>query len=140
MGRAADRGGNEISVDFLGEYESCARGQARDLHEVWDRSILERAGERWPEAGRRLHRAIKAEDADTWLRAGVLDWANESFRLCESFVYDLPPTSRRCGRDVRRIDRAYYRRALAISRTRLQQAGVRIADALDRAARGLPLR
>lgn len=136
VGRAADRGGNEIAVDFLGDFGSCRRGKERDLHEVWDRTFLERAGDRWPQAAERLAKAISPAQAATWSSTDILAWANESYRLCESFVYDLPRSVRHCGqRRYARIDEHYSRKALRISRERLQQAGVRLAHVIDLAAR-----
>jgi hypothetical protein len=137
VGRGEDRGGNEIPVDFLGDHGSCRSGGERDLHEIWDRHILARAGDRWPQAARRLHRSIRAADAAAWADTGILGWANESFQLCESFVYTFPTRVRRCGnRRFAPIDERYYERALQLSRVRLQQAGVRLAHVIDLAARG----
>lgn len=136
VGRAADRGGNEIPVDFLGDHGSCRRGKERDLHEVWDRTILERAGDRWPEAAQRLAAEISPAQAEAWSSTDILAWANESYRLCESFVYELPRSVRHCGqRRYAVIDERYSRKALRLSRERLQQAGVRLAHVIDLAAR-----
>lgn len=137
VGRPDDRGGNEIAVDFLGDHGRCRRGAERDLHEVWDRHILARAGERGPAAARRLAAAVPAGSAAAWQNTDVLAWANESFALCGAVVYALPGSVARCGgRQFARIDEAYYARAVDVSRTRLQQAGVRLAHVIDLAARG----
>lgn len=137
VGRREDRGGNTLPVDYFGDFGRCGARKERNLHQVWDRSILERAGFRWPEAARALHRDIDADSARNWADTNFLGWANESFQLCETFVYAIPETVARChGRRFGLIDQSYNDRALAITRERLQRAGVRLAHILDLAARG----
>ena len=126
-GRSKDRGGNEIDVSFFGDRGS--RKRRLDLHDIWDYSILERGGVKWPESGQRLASAISEEDAHEWTDADPALWANESHRICDDFVY---PSLPRSGK----IRNAYWREAFEISTRRLQQTGVRLAHVLDELAAG----
>lgn len=137
-GRAQDRGGNSILVDFFGDYGSCeTRGRKRplNLHAIWDHNIVRRAGLRWPKTAETLAAAITTGQAESWNDPDPSTWTNESFRLCESFVYDLPETVRHCWlRAYGKVTPAYYERALAITQEQLQKAGVRLAALIDAAA------
>lgn len=134
VGRAADRGGNTIAVDFLGDFGSCGRGKERNLHQVWDRNLLEHARMRWPDTAVALDRAITPEQVRSWSAGGPIEWANESHRANATFVYALPEPVERCGRPFRPITPAYADRAVAMVRERLQQSGIRLARLIDAAA------
>lgn len=137
VGRAADRGGNEIAVDFLGDFGSCGRGKQRNLHQVWDRALLARAKLKWPDSARALDAAITEEQVRSWTATDPVAWADESYRWNESFVYRLDAPVARCGdRMFHPISVAYADRATAIAQERLQQAGVRLAFMINRIAAG----
>ena len=125
-GRPEDLGGNRVLVDFFGMRRS--NGDSLNLHGIWDYSILERAGMVWPDAAAALNARIRPASATQWASLDVMRWMNESYRLAESVVYRLP--------GGKRIRDAYYRRALDVSRTRLQQGGVRLAHLLNQIAAG----
>ena len=57
-GRFADRGGNRIPVNFL--------GQPRNLHKIWDTSIPARAGMEWPDSGEELADEVTDAQATAW--------------------------------------------------------------------------
>lgn len=135
VGRKEDRGGNEIAVDFLGDFGSCGRGKQRNLHQIWDRQLLTHASMRWPDTAVALDARIDAEAVEKWTATAPLEWANESYRLNEEFVYRLPQAVPRCnGIPVHPITETYVRQAVAVVETRLQQAGVRLAYIIDRTA------
>ena len=125
-GRPEDLGGNTVLVDFFGQRRP--NGDSLNLHGVWDFEILQRAGYVWPATAVTLSGTITPALAARWRELDPLVWANESYRLAESVVYRLP--------SAKRIREAYYRRALEASRVRLQQAGVRLAELLNRLASG----
>ncbi|HLB53703.1 MAG TPA: S1/P1 nuclease [Gemmatimonadales bacterium] len=125
-GRSGDLGGNTIRVDFFGQRD--ANGDSLNLHRVWDSSILERAGLGWPDSVSALHAEITPAEAAAWENSGPLGWVDESYREDESLVYQLPPGNR--------IDAEYFGRAIAVSRLRLKQAAVRLAELLNRIAAG----
>lgn len=126
-GRLADLGGNHISVHFFGN-ERAPQGRT-NLHTVWDSEILRHAGQMWPSAAEVLNAEVTSEQARAWRSLDVIAWANESYRLCEDFVYARLPEGGRIG-DV------YYRQALAYTDVQLQKAGVRLAFLLNRLAAG----
>lgn len=117
VSHGSDRGGNDIPVLFF--------GRATDLHEVWDRWIVERARERswWSWSPRRLSRSISAAQRDLWARGSPLDWAAESLALARTRAYG-PRPGEALGRD-------YFERNVAVAREQLQKAGVRLAFTLD---------
>lgn len=128
-GRAEDRGGNTIFVDFFGERE--ADGDSLNLHWVWDTWILRRAGVVWPDSAAALDGEITPVLLAEWQTTDVLTWVNESYRLDETLVYALPPD--------KRIDAAYFEAASAAARLGLKRAGARLAYLLNRIAEGVPV-
>ena len=125
-GRPQDRGGNSVKVSFLGNAGTA--GHDMNLHSVWDSQILRRANLGWPKSADELLAGITTAQVSQWATADVIAWANESYRIAEDFAYSVPNGGL--------IDQAYYDRALAITRIRLQQAGIRLAHVLNEAARG----
>lgn len=126
-GRPGDLGGNRVLVDFFGDDGNAER--RNNLHSVWDSQMLRRAGMRWPDASRRLFGQIADDEAKTWETLNVTEWANESFRLDEEFVY---------GRlDTKGIIRnAYYKPGLGIAEVQIMKGGVRMAHLINSAAAG----
>jgi hypothetical protein len=124
-GRPGDRGGNSVFVDFFGDTGSEER--RNNLHSVWDSQMLRRAGMQWPEASNRLYSQIAHDEARSWQNLNVKEWANESFRLDEEFVYGK---LERNGR----IRNRYYKQGLGIAEVQLMKAGVRLAHLLNNAA------
>jgi hypothetical protein len=125
-GRPGDLGGNKVVVSFFGD-----RGRADrplNLHSVWDSRILTRASLEGPQDAAQLTAEITTADVSTWTNSDVVSWANESYRIDEEFVYSVAN-----GGD---IGQTYYDRALAISKRRIQQAGIRLAHVINEAARG----
>jgi len=126
-GRPEDRGGNGVTVDFFGDVGTAER--ANNLHSVWDSQILRRANRTWPASSQWLVSELAPDEAQAWETLDVVGWTNESYRLCEDYVYGrLNPDHR--------IRDLYYRPALGIVEVRLQQAGVRLAYLLNMAAAG----
>lgn len=125
-GRPEDRGGNTIHVSFLGDPGPANR--PFNLHYVWDDLILRHADVVGMSAAAALDSAITPDQARAWAASSVAEWTDESYRMCETDVYPLPAGNA--------IDEAYYQRALADEKTRLEQAGVRLATVLNEIAAG----
>lgn len=123
-GRPDDLGGNTIRVDFFGQRTPA--GDSLNLHSVWDSGILQRGGITWPDSLAALEAEITPEVARRWETPNVLVWVHESYRASEDLVYRLP--------EGRRIDPAYFRSGLVLSRQVLQRAAVRLAFLLNRIA------
>jgi hypothetical protein len=128
-GRPGDRGGNEVRVTFFGT--GSVPGSRMDLHRIWDRELLLRAGLRHPDAVGFLLEGIGSEELTAWGNDDVIGWTNESYQLNESFVYVPVGTALADG---------YFGPAVQIVVQRLRQAGVRLAFVLNQAARGIPIR
>ncbi len=123
-GRPGDLGGNTIRVDFFGR--RTPNGDSLNLHSVWDTGILQHGGITWPDSLPALEAGITAGLAAQWETVNVLVWVQESYRASEDLVYRIPQD--------RRIEDAYFRSALAHSRTVLQRGAVRLALLLNRIA------
>lgn len=124
-GRPEDRGGNSIRLRFFGA--DSLNGYAVNLHSVWDYSILERAGLRWPDTAVSLNEEISNAEAREWEDMDVLGWTNASYRIVEDMIYDFGEEG---------VTEDYYQQALQLSRLRIKQAGVRLAYLINRAAAG----
>ena len=114
---------------FVGDlHEPLHAGRPEDLGGNWDSGILRRAG-MTPDDAHSLAAAIVEDEAAAWAATDVRSWANESYRICEDFVYGQLPADGR-------IRNEYFLPALGITRTQLMKGGVRLAHLLNTAAAG----
>ena len=123
VGRAEDRGGNEIKVRV--------GGRRTNLHAVWDaQSLLRDAQAEREDAGEARLQALLGLTADrieALQTGGPVDWAVESQALRpEVYAYGTPEN----GADIE-LDAAYQAAALEILSLRLSQAGVRLAGRIN---------
>lgn len=114
-GRANDRGGTEIKVSY--------RGQTTNLHFFWDTDLVEMDPGTPEEMAERLGAAINSEDRLRWQSGGPVQWTDESLMLVRSRAYSL-------GQSVELSDE-YVEMARPVVRTRLAQAGIRLAWLLN---------
>lgn len=112
VGRASDRGGNDIRISWF--------GKASNLHRVWDSEVISRR-RLTPESLAQALRSRPTDEAEAWRRDSPMTWADESMAL-RPLVYDMPGTG---------LGRAYLRAAAPVVEERLLQAGVRLAALLD---------
>jgi hypothetical protein len=123
VGDHHDRGGNDTQVRWFDE--------GSNLHRVWDSGIIFRAGrsERsWvADMGALDTPANRAKAA----RGTIEEWATESL-LAAREAYRVPGTNKRI-RPGERLGEEYQRRNLPVVRTRLYQAGMRLALVLNAA-------
>ncbi|MGB7404759.1 MAG: S1/P1 nuclease [Pacificimonas sp.] len=117
VGNGTDRGGNDVTVQFFGE--------PRNLHSVWDSSLIDREQLSYTEMSRWLLRGTDIDTVRTWWTADPLDWIAESAAVRPS----LYPED-----GVVRWDYAFEHDALL--KRRLTQAGVRVAAYLNDAFGG----
>jgi len=142
--RNHDKGGNEVKVSYFGETH---KGHL-NLHSVWDTLILEhetglRTGPHYSidldkarAEAEKLNASITPAEVASWSASGlpadadqvVQGWVNESHGLAQKIVYGDLPTS---GDNA--LGNAYEKDAWPVVRTRLEQAGVRLADVLNAA-------
>ena len=116
---AADRGGTQRMVRYAGRYEPVS------LHVVWDDLLLEAWATDWQSRSRELARDIGVRERRLWSQGDVADWAMESFRLTEGWVYVQASDGV--------IDAAEIAAAQDIVATQLRKAGWRLALLLNAA-------
>jgi len=116
-GYREDRGGNDLDVRFF--------GTRRNLHQVWDSSLLDRRVEgSWTAYADELAFAYTDADVDYWQSTNdPEDWANESLLFAIDYAYAIPADGQ-LGDD-------YYADAIAIAEQQLVAAGVRLAALLN---------
>ncbi len=119
VSREADRGGNDIPVEFQGE--------STNLHVLWDVYLLQGTGEPWQDTTQRLLDSITPRDIVAWSNLDPQVWATESFHLALDVAYPIPGSGRI------EDDPDYTPRALAIIDRRMAQAGIRLALVLEQA-------
>ncbi|HUP88052.1 MAG TPA: S1/P1 nuclease [Longimicrobiales bacterium] len=129
-GRPGDLGGNTVIVEFFGNAGTADR--KLNLHSVWDSQILRRAGKVWPASSLVLNNEVTPEDVAEWQVFDPVGWANDSYRICEDFVYGRLPSNHK-------IYNSYYRPGLGYAEVQLQRAGVRLAFLLNELASGRAL-
>ena len=120
VGRESDRGGNLIDVDP-------GIGDPVSLHRFWDTEAVALAGLGVEAYARSLAGSINA-NAEAWEQDTLLDWAHESQAL-RPVVYDFQGRGNRLSSD-------YLENAERITRSRLAQAGVRLAAEVNRSLCG----
>ncbi|MBA4119273.1 MAG: hypothetical protein C0513_01010 [Isosphaera sp.] len=139
-GNAADRGGNDIQIQWLGD--------RRNLHAIWDSGILDALGDTpWPSLAEQLHAQITPAERLAWtatepgtraaattqaLHQSVGRWVFESRSLANRYAYsaagfnDGKPfvTGSALGRE-------YAEHCAPVVDLRMEQAGVRLAHLLN---------
>ncbi|UVI39398.1 S1/P1 nuclease [Qipengyuania spongiae] len=126
-----DRGGNDRTVAY-----GIAPGL--NLHAIWDGPLAERAiSEARPALVRRYTEAERAALGG----GGPADWGRESWQLARDFVY---PNAFDCGPCIdvpeeTALTQEDIAAAVPVAERRVTQAGLRIAEGLDRAFAPGPL-
>src|SRR5918994_1374279 len=110
-GFAEDRGGNSVDVRFNGRKES--------LHSLWDTALVELEQGTPAEIAKRIQAAVTSDDVNQWQQGTPAEWALESLAIVRAQVYRLTASGE--------ITASYTERARAVIRTRLMQAGIRLA-------------
>jgi nuclease S1 len=114
-GFAEDHGGNSVDVQF--------NGRKTNLHSLWDTGLVELEEGTPAEVAERIEKAITNDDRKQWQSGTPEQWALESLAVVRTRVYRLHDTSD--------ITPTYIGRARPVIRTRLAQAGARLAWMLN---------
>ena len=132
-----DRGGNDINVLWRGERRT-------NLHRVWDSEIiLDHMSEAWPWASaterddyfaNELAAGIPLAGVDIYTPLDPIGWAQESHDIVRSREFGYYWA--RAEHDPIEPGDHYYETGLAISKQRLQLAGVRLAGLLNQIVEG----
>jgi hypothetical protein len=115
-GRVADRGGVDTAVSY--------RGTSTNLHFFWDSNLVDLETGSEDEIAERLARDITPDQRLQWQSGEPAEWTNESLALFRSHAYDTGPSAE--------LSDDYVARARPVVRTRLAQAGIRLAWLLNR--------
>ena len=115
LGFAEDRGGNSVEVRFNGKKEN--------LHSLWDTALLELEQGTPAEVAARIQNAATRDELQQWQQGSPTHWALESLAIVRAQVYRLPTSGE--------INVTYIEAARAVIRTRLAQAGARLAWLLN---------
>jgi nuclease S1 len=110
-GFAEDRGGNSVEVRF--------NGRKMNLHSLWDTELVGLEEGTPSEVAARIQAAMTDNDRQQWQQGTPAEWALESLAIVRTQVYRLPAPGE--------IDTTYSKAARAVIRTRLAQAGTRLA-------------
>jgi hypothetical protein len=114
-GRARDQGGIHIPVSY--------KGQTTNLHFFWDTDLVELETGNEAEIAKRLTANLTAEERLKWQAGDPKQWTDESLMLVRSHAYNT-------GASLE-LSHDYVEKARPVVRTRLAQAGVRLAWLLN---------
>jgi hypothetical protein len=114
-GRAMDQGGIDISVSY--------GGQTTNLHFFWDTNLVELEPGTDEEIAKRLTANLSEKERLKWQAGDPKEWTNESLMLARSHAYKIASSGV--------LSDDYIEKARPIVRTRLVQAGIRLAWLLN---------
>jgi len=119
-----DRGGNDLSVEFLESTINPYNSKSWNLHAVWDRGLLIESDPDPRRYAERLAAWLTQQPAGAFQDGSVVDWAMESHRIAREHAYVLPP-DHKLGEDYVRVNGPVVDQQLA-------KAGVRLARLLNK--------
>jgi hypothetical protein len=102
------------------------RGATTNLHFFWDTNLVELETGTEEEIAKRLIANLTEEERLKWQAGDPIQWTNESLMLVRSHAYNNTGPSAELSDD-------YVEKARPIVRTRLTQAGIRLAWLLNSA-------
>jgi len=114
-GRAADRGGVDISVSY--------RGATTNLHYFWDANLVDLETGNEEEIAKRLTATLTAADRLKWQAGDSKQWTDESLMLVRSHAYNTGASGE--------LTDDYVEKARPVVRRKLAQAGIRLAWLLN---------
>lgn len=114
IGRAEDKGGNTIQVQWF--------GKGTNLHHVWDEDMIDKWGMSYTELTCNAEQLTQAEIRD--LEKGSLaDWVDDTHKLSR-IVYASAEVGQKLSYD-------YNYNYFGMTRSQLQKAGIRLATILN---------
>lgn len=114
-GKAEDRGGNDIQVQWFGE--------GSNLHKVWDTNLLASYGMSYYELGDELNRATTKKEKAAIQKGSVIDWLEESHDYANE-IYSSVEVGEKLGY-------SYSYKYNPILFNRLKKGGLRLAMVLN---------
>jgi hypothetical protein len=116
-GRAADRGGIDISVAY--------RGATTNLHYFWDANLVDLETGNEEEIAKRLTANLTAADRLKWQAGDPKQWTDESLMLVRSHAYNTGASGE--------LSDDYVEKSRPVVRRKLAQAAIRLAWLLNNA-------
>ncbi len=119
VGDRGDRGGNDVTLSFL--------GRRTNLHALWDSGLMNATGQSEGDLVATVRDQIRRR-GDLHVIAGgsVIDWAMESHAVARDVAYQFLPQSLV-------LDQQYLEIARPVLEDRILRASIRLAAVLDRA-------
>ena len=114
VGRAEDKGGNDIKLKWF--------GRNSNLHRVWDSDVIDYFDLSYSEWTQDFPRVTKAQ-VRQWQSTSVLDWVEESQAIAAKLYEQTPAEAN--------LYYEYTYEHKAVLRQRLLLAGVRLAGILE---------
>lgn len=118
VGNGLDRGGNDVKLEFF--YEKT------NLHRIWDSDLIDHQQLSYSDYATWVNDWAVSKNVDTivsWYDKTVLQWAEES-KAMRPLVYNYPADGK--------LGYAYNYDCIAALNQRLLQAGLRLAELLNR--------
>ncbi|MGQ2940658.1 MAG: S1/P1 nuclease [Blastomonas fulva] len=127
-GDRGDLGGNRVSAAY-----GIVEGRM-NLHRLWDTPVAERAVTQ----GEPMVRRYAAAERSPYLTGTVEDWALESWSIARDIAYPTAQHGPACGPTLKPGERARHddgdiETLVPVVRQQVLRAGLRLADALERA-------
>ncbi|KUG08807.1 hypothetical protein ASU33_11805 [Solirubrum puertoriconensis] len=116
ISRAEDKGGNEIQLQF--------RGEGTNLHRLWDSGLINVQGLSYQQMAANLDHPDKKQ-AKIWRQDPMEQWFFQSYQLSTKLYAEAQPGTV--------LDEQYYNTHIEDVRLRLSQAGIRLAEILNKA-------
>jgi hypothetical protein len=98
-------------------------GRKENLHSLLDTAVVELEQGTLAEIAARIQARVSSDDVQQWQQGTTADWALESLAIVRAQVYRLPASGE--------INASYTESARLVIRTRLAQAGARLAWMLN---------
>lgn len=115
IGRATDRGGNDIKVQWF--------GRDTNIHRVWDSDMLQSYGMSYSELAKNMPK-IKRKERKKWQKGSIEDWVDDIRGLTEIVYEDVEQ-----GQNLRY---KYMYDHFESLRTCLHKGGIRLAGILNK--------
>lgn len=116
-----DQGGNQVQVIF--------DGRPTNLHSLWDTGFLSKMAKEDDLFA--VYSKDSARHARKWDKGTVEDWADQNHKVAQKMVYARLP--KEAPGTPEPIDAAYERKAEAVIRIQIEEAGARLAYVLNQA-------
>ncbi|MCZ6617481.1 MAG: hypothetical protein O7E57_05070 [Gammaproteobacteria bacterium] len=123
-----DRGGNDITVTWLDT------SNKRNLHGIWDTTILSESGARSVALAMPLLTRIQNMDVSMWRTFDIVGWTAETYQLAEMVAYTHENGTRVITGD--NLPLPYFERARPIVEQQIMKASVRLAYLINQIAAG----